>query len=67
MRIEVCFMLYEIICDKFKQKRVALNTGLNTILGPERGDNSIGKSTFYYSRRQRSINFQIKWGMANQF
>lgn len=39
-------MLYEIICDKFKQKRVALNTGLNTILGPERGDNSIGKSTF---------------------
>ena len=39
-------MLYEIICDKFKQKRIEFHPGLNTVLGTEKGDNSIGKSTF---------------------
>ncbi|MFX4263691.1 AAA family ATPase [Pelotomaculum propionicicum] len=39
-------MLYEIICDKFKEKRVEFHNGLNTVLGTDSGDNSIGKSTF---------------------
>lgn len=39
-------MLYEIICDKFKKKRIEFHPGLNTVLGTEQGDNSIGKSTF---------------------
>lgn len=39
-------MLYEIICDKFKEKRIEFHLGLNTVLGTEQGDNSIGKSTF---------------------
>lgn len=39
-------MLYEISCKKFKQKRVQFKEGLNTILGTNVGDNSIGKSSF---------------------
>ncbi|MDR3543674.1 MAG: DUF2326 domain-containing protein [Desulfosporosinus sp.] len=39
-------MLYEIISDKFKEKRVEFHNGLNTVLGTNLGDNSIGKSTF---------------------
>lgn len=39
-------MLYEIICDKFKEKQVKFHNGLNTVLGTNSGDNSIGKSTF---------------------
>lgn len=39
-------MLYEIICDKFKQNRVEFHAGLNTVLGDDYGSNSIGKSTF---------------------
>lgn len=39
-------MLYEIICDKFKKKRVEFHAGLNTVLGDNFGSNSIGKSTF---------------------
>lgn len=39
-------MLYEILCDKFKEKRVEFHNGLNTVLGTNFGDNSIGKSTF---------------------
>ncbi|WP_371367625.1 hypothetical protein SRRS_14920 [Sporomusa rhizae] len=39
-------MLYEIICDEFKQKRVEFHAGLNTVLGDNFGSNSIGKSTF---------------------
>ena len=39
-------MLYEIVCDKFKNKKIICNEGLNTVLGTNRGDNSIGKSTF---------------------
>ncbi len=39
-------MLYEIICDKFNIQRIEFHKGLNTILGCEKADNSIGKSTF---------------------
>ena len=39
-------MLYEIVCDKFKTKKVLFNSGLNTVLGTNEGDNSIGKSSF---------------------
>lgn len=39
-------MLYEVICDEFKQKRVEFHNGLNTVLGANEGNNSIGKSTF---------------------
>lgn len=39
-------VLSEIICDKFKQKKVNLHNGLNVILGDNDGSNSIGKSTF---------------------
>ena len=46
MKAEVWCMLYEIICDKFKEKRIEFHPGLNTVLGTEKGDNSIGKSTF---------------------
>lgn len=38
-------MLYEILCDKFKQERIVFNSKLNTILGDDVGSNSIGKST----------------------
>ena len=46
MKVEVYCVLYEIICDKFKEKRIEFHLGLNTVLGTEQGDNSIGKSTF---------------------
>lgn len=39
-------MLYEIICDQFKQKRIEFHPSLNTVLGDDFGSNSIGKSTF---------------------
>ena len=39
-------MLYEVVCDEFKQKRIEFFPGLNTVLGDEVGNNSIGKSTF---------------------
>ena len=39
-------MLFEVICDEFKQKRIEFHTGLNTVLGNDEGSNSIGKSTF---------------------
>lgn len=39
-------MLYEIICDKFNQKRIEFHAGLNSVLGDDLGSNSIGKSTF---------------------
>lgn len=39
-------MLYEIVCDKFKQNRIEFHNGLNVILGTNEGDNSIGKSSF---------------------
>lgn len=39
-------MLCEIICDKFKQKKIEFHPGLNTVLGDDIGSNSIGKSTF---------------------
>ncbi|SYX85305.1 DUF2326 domain-containing protein [Paenibacillus alvei] len=39
-------MLFEIICDQFKQTRVEFFPTLNTILGDDIGSNSIGKSTF---------------------
>ncbi|MEA5024108.1 hypothetical protein SDC9_41892 [bioreactor metagenome] len=39
-------MLDEIICEKFKEKRIKFHDGLNTILGTNTGDNSIGKSSF---------------------
>lgn len=39
-------MLYEIICEEFKQKRVEFFPNLNTVLGDDVGTNSIGKSTF---------------------
>lgn len=38
-------MLYEIICDRFKQKKIVFHVGLNTILGDDIGSNSIGKTT----------------------
>lgn len=44
-------MLMEIMCDKFKDHgaprgRILLHPGLNTVVGSEKGSNSIGKSTF---------------------
>ncbi|MFC5532238.1 DUF2326 domain-containing protein [Cohnella yongneupensis] len=39
-------MLFEIICDEFKQKRIEFFPNLNTVLGDDVGSNSIGKSTF---------------------
>ena len=39
-------MLYEIYCEKFYQKQIIFNSGLNVVLGTNMGDNSIGKSTF---------------------
>lgn len=39
-------MLYSITCDKFKQKSIEFNSGLNVVLGGQQADNSIGKSTF---------------------
>lgn len=39
-------MLKEIICDKFKQHKVVLHEGLNSVLGDDVGTNSIGKTTF---------------------
>lgn len=39
-------MLYEIICEQFKQKRIEFHSNLNTVLGDDFGSNSIGKSTF---------------------
>ena len=44
-------MLKEIVCDKFKKNDkprdpIKFNKGLNTILGSNAADNSIGKSTF---------------------
>lgn len=38
-------MLKGIICEKFKQPKITFHKGLNTILGSQFGDNSIGKST----------------------
>ena len=39
-------MLYEIYCDKFKQKRIQFHKGLNVVQGREdNGDNSVGKSS----------------------
>ena len=45
-------MLYEIVCDKFKTKKVLFNSGLNTVLGTNEGDNSIGKCKIrrYYKK-----------------
>ncbi len=39
-------MLFEIICEQFKQKRIEFSANLNTVLGDDIGSNSIGKSTF---------------------
>ncbi|MGL4107498.1 DUF2326 domain-containing protein [Clostridium sp. LP20] len=39
-------MLYEVICEQFKEKRIEFYPNLNTILGDDYGTNSIGKSTF---------------------
>lgn len=39
-------MLYEIICEEFKQQRIEFFPNLNTVLGDDVGSNSIGKSTF---------------------
>ena len=39
-------MLNEIICDKFKEKKIVFHEGVNVVLGDELGSNSIGKSTF---------------------
>ena len=44
-------MLLEIRCDEFKEgktvrKPIVFNRGLNTVLGGELADNSVGKSTF---------------------
>ncbi len=38
-------MLTEIICDKFRTKKITFHDSLNVILGDERATNSIGKST----------------------
>lgn len=38
-------MLAEIICDKFRDKKVVFHDGLNVVLGDEKATNSIGKST----------------------
>ncbi|MCD8307005.1 MAG: DUF2326 domain-containing protein [Clostridia bacterium] len=44
-------MLVEIYCDKFMENgkprgKISFHSGLNTVLGGDAGDNSIGKSTF---------------------
>lgn len=39
-------MLYEIICDEFKEKQITFNNNLNVVLGDDIGTNSIGKSSF---------------------
>lgn len=39
-------MLVEIVCEKFKQKRIIFKEGLNVILGDNNATNSIGKSSF---------------------
>lgn len=39
-------MLFEVSCDAFKEETVRFFPGLNTVLGDEVGNNSIGKSTF---------------------
>lgn len=39
-------MLVEIVCEKFKQKRIIFKEGLNVILGDDNATNSIGKSSF---------------------
>jgi len=39
-------MLVEIVCEKFKQKRIIFREGLNVILGDDNATNSIGKSSF---------------------
>ena len=38
-------MLSEIFCDKFYQKTIRFDAGLNVVLGTPNADNSIGKST----------------------
>lgn len=38
-------MLSEIFCDKFYQKTIRFDAGLNVVLGTPDADNSIGKST----------------------
>lgn len=38
-------MLSEIYCEKFQQKTILFHEGLNVVLGTDKGDNSIGKST----------------------
>lgn len=38
-------MLKQIYCENFKQKLIEFHEGLNTVLGTQYGDNSIGKST----------------------
>lgn len=38
-------MLVEIYCEKFLQKRITFNDGLNVVLGGAKANNSIGKST----------------------
>ncbi|SMD13254.1 hypothetical protein [Sporomusa malonica] len=39
-------MLFEIICNEFRQQRIEFHSGLNTVLGTKTGNNSIGKSSF---------------------
>ncbi|TCL38075.1 uncharacterized protein YydD (DUF2326 family) [Anaerospora hongkongensis] len=39
-------MLFEIICNEFRQQRIEFHSGLNTVLGTTTGNNSIGKSSF---------------------
>ena len=38
-------MLVEIYCEKFLQKNIVFNEGLNVVLGGSKANNSIGKST----------------------
>lgn len=38
-------MLVEIYCEKFLQKQIKFNDGLNVVLGGSKADNSVGKST----------------------
>ena len=47
-------MLREIICDKFKEKKIEFHDGLNVVLGDEQGSNSIGKSTFLMISQRKS-------------
>ncbi|MBR7369183.1 DUF2326 domain-containing protein [Klebsiella variicola subsp. variicola] len=41
-------MLTSIYCDKLSRRSLTFNEGLNTILGPRSGANSIGKSSVLY-------------------